>query len=180
MKSILQLNLIKQFNILLFCNLCTNSDINVRYLCKILKIFQIRLAKITAHKYRLINLKMTKYTYRYCISKGCRYWCSGDEYDSENSLNLNDISYIRGEEKSRGGPPPWCRSAEDRRAHEEWRAFRAEQQVLYAERRARKRKKRVQERKRKKEEQEKKKKLKTEMDHVSTTEEESVPSTNNT
>ena len=123
---------------------------------------------------------MTKYTYRYCISKGCRYWCSGDEYDSENSLNLNDISYIRGEEKSRGGPPPWCRSAEDRRAHEEWRAFRAEQQVLYAERRARKRKKRVQERKRKKEEQEKKKKLKTEMDHVSTTEEESVPSTNNT
>ena len=123
---------------------------------------------------------MTKYTYRYCISKGCRYWCSGDEYDSENSLNLNEISYIRGEEKSRGGPPPCCRSAEDRQAHEEWQAFRAEQQVLYAERMARKRKKRVQERKRKKEEQEKKKEIKTEMDHVSTTEEESIPSIFNT
>ena len=123
---------------------------------------------------------MTKYTYQYCISKGCMYWCSGDEYDSEDGLNLNEISYIQGEEKSRGGPPPWCRSTEDRQAWEEHRLFRAEQQVLYAERRARKRKKRILERKRKREEEEKKKnQQETGQDNFSTTEEESIPSINN-
>ena len=118
---------------------------------------------------------MTKITYRYSICKGVMYWCSGDEYDSDNRSNTleDEICYIRGEQKSVGGPPPWCRTAEDRRAHEEHRAFLAQQEVLYAERRARKRKKRIQERRLKASQTNTKPK---DSDDVTTTEEESLPS----